>query len=183
MKKGGLITGSKKLFLTQYAWYQIYSEANFSLLFIGAEGEPMEVLATSKNGKIRFQAPEEMEVLVNVPEGVHWSFDWVEGRGPYEHTSNVPVEIPEAMRFPETLEDKLKRMVAGMIREKWGQDSDEYETFEEATDFEWEDDEVPLSGYEVRDPVTGIKEKKENPIPRPEKEPEPEPETEPTAPT
>jgi hypothetical protein len=61
------------------------------------------------------------------------------------------VELPEDALVPETLDQKLKRMLSAMVEERYGKDSEMYETFEESMDLDLDDDSEPLSGYEVTD--------------------------------
>ena len=68
-----------------------------------------------------------------------------------------PVEIPAGFRKPETLAEMVQRMVRGRVSEI--AESEGYETFEEADDFEIADDEYmddPSTPYEEEfDPMLG----------------------------
>ena len=58
-----------------------------------------------------------------------------------------PIEVPEEM-LQETLEDKLERFIGAVARERFGVDSEAYETLDEAYDFD-DDDDGPLTNYEL----------------------------------
>lgn len=79
----------------------------------------------------------------------HWWFDVWEHVKALEPNDPQPVEIPEEALVPESLENKLKRMLGVMVEERYGRNSQEYDTFEEADDFDIDPDYEPLSGYEV----------------------------------
>lgn len=135
--------------------YFIQSERDFSILELDESGNPSKVVATSLHGKLRFICRDHFLGLVNVPDGYHWSIDTRYIKSPFENADPVPVEVPEDVKSPETLQDKLQRMLAGMIAERYGRDSDEMETFEDAMDFDMEDEDTPLtSRYDVTDMVS-----------------------------
>lgn len=61
----------------------------------------------------------------------------------------TPVEVPAGMRVPESLEAMIARMVRGKVSELAAREG--METFEEANDFEIEDDDEPLTAHERQD--------------------------------
>lgn len=61
----------------------------------------------------------------------------------------TPLEVPAGMRQPESIESMIARMVRGRVSELAAKDG--LETFDEANDFEVEDDDEPLTAHEVQD--------------------------------
>ena len=70
---------------------------------------------------------------------------------PFEPADAVPVEVPADQKVPETMEQKMIRYLGRMVAERYGSNSQELETYEEYTDFDLDEDEVSLSGFEVSD--------------------------------
>ena len=69
-----------------------------------------------------------------------------------EYPDPTPVEIPMDMKRPETMDQKIKRIIETQISEKAAMLGEE--TFEEANDFDIKDDfevEEPVSVYEVHE--------------------------------
>ena len=66
-----------------------------------------------------------------------------------------PVEIPAGLRKPESLEERIRRIIRSSVSDEAAQQG--LETFEEANDFEIDDDPVdPETPYETDfDPVLG----------------------------
>lgn len=70
----------------------------------------------------------------------------------YEYPDPTPVEIPVELRKPETMDEKMRRIVREQISVK-AQESG-LETFEEANDFDVDDgfeDDALFSPYELKD--------------------------------
>lgn len=66
----------------------------------------------------------------------------------------TPVEIPAGFKVPESLDERLQRMMRHSLSE-WAS-RNEAETFDEADDFDIADDDDPASPYETHfDPVLG----------------------------
>lgn len=67
--------------------------------------------------------------------------------GRHEFPDPTPVEMPLGFRRPPTLQEEIQRIV----RIQMSQQAQEhgFESFEEADDFEVDDDPDPLSAYEV----------------------------------
>ena len=65
-----------------------------------------------------------------------------------EHLDLTPVEVPEAMLGPVSLEDRIREMI--MQHLGVAAEVNEVPTFEEEDDFDWDDEDPDLvSGYEV----------------------------------
>ena len=141
-------TGPAGIDVPQDFAVELKAEVDFPLLLDGPDGR---TLATSKNGRLRFKAREDVSVYVAVPETIHWGGDIVEEPPDIERPDPNPIEIPEDMARPETLQEKMERFLGAMVRERYGEDSDEFETFEESMDFDLDTGEEPLSGFEVSD--------------------------------
>jgi hypothetical protein len=132
-------TGTKVLEAPKLSRVQIRAEGQVSLFTVDAEtGEPVELVASAPDGHINFRTGEEdAQVLVKVPEGHHYSYDvWYES--PYDKADPIPVEVAEEQQ--ETLEDKMYKFLGQMMLERYGSDSDEVDTFEEAMDFDIDGD-------------------------------------------
>lgn len=167
-----LHTGPQDYVLPEYSQVDLLAEGYISVLGLNDDGQADRLLAHSADGRIRLRTETEVPVRISVDAGRHWSLEVKPRPSPKEILDPTPVEIPEGAKLPETLEEKLKRMLAGMVVERYGRDSDEVETFEEAMDFDIPDDpDDPMSGYEVQD--------MEDLPPPVEPEPEPDPEPQP----
>lgn len=79
-----------------------------------------------------------------------------------ELPDSTPLELPSGMKQPESLESIMKRMIAVHASRAAGEAG--METFEEANDFEVEDDDEPITQYEYH----GMKEE----VPREQSEKE-----------
>lgn len=72
----------------------------------------------------------------------------------HEVPDPTPLEIPAGFKRPETLQEQIKRLIRGSLSEY--AEMHGHETFEEAEDFEVDDDFDPSSPFEVFfDPVIG----------------------------
>ena len=73
----------------------------------------------------------------------------------HEVLDRTPLELPAGFRRPETLAEQVQRLVRTSISDYAGEKG--YETFDEANDFDIEDDPIePETAYEeVFDPVLG----------------------------
>lgn len=172
-----LHTGPQDYVLPGFSQIDLLAEGYISVLGLNDDGQADRLLAHSGDGRIRLRTETEVPVRISVDSGRHWSMEVKPRPSPREILDPTPVEIPEGAKIPETLEEKLKRMLAGMVVERYGKDSPEVETFEEAMDFDIPDEsDDPLSGYEVQD-------MEDLPPPlEPEPEPEPSPPTPETTP-
>lgn len=147
-----LHTGPQDYVLPEHSQVDFLAEGYISVLGLDENGAVDRLLAHSVDGRLRLRTETEVPVRISVDEGRHWSLDVRPRPAPTDLVDPTPVEIPEGQKLPETLEAKLRRMIAGMVVERYGRDSDEVETLEEAMDFDVPDDaDDPLSGYEVQD--------------------------------
>lgn len=128
----------------------IIAEGPIAVFSVGEDGVPEDIVGSSLDGRLRFRTRGPFRGYVNIADGLHWSMDVTEMPDPFDKSDPVKVEIPDDAKIPETLEDKLKRFLMGMIVERYGKESVEHETMEDALDMDVDDDDaIPLSGYEV----------------------------------
>jgi hypothetical protein len=148
-----LKTGPQEYEFEAHTKVIIQAEEDFSLHKVDVEtGEAIEILLRSRDGRLEFRTKDEgFQAIVAVKKGVHWSMDTYALASPYDKADPNPVELPEDALVPETLDQKLKRMLSAMVEERYGKDSEMYETFEESMDLDMDEDSEPLSGYEVTD--------------------------------
>ena len=148
-----LKTGASEYEFLPHTKVIIQAEEDFSLHKVDLEtGEAIEILMRSRDGRLEFRTKDEVvNAVIAVKKGVHWSMDTYSLASPYDKADPTPVELPEDANQPESLDQKLKRMLSAMVEERYGKDSDMYETFEESMDLDMDDDGEPLSGYEVTD--------------------------------
>lgn len=148
-----LKTGPQEYEFEAHTKVIIQAEEDFSLHKVDVEtGEAIEILMRSRDGRLEFRTKDEgFQAIVAVKKGVHWSMDTYPLASPYDKADPNPVELPEDALVPETLDQKLKRMLSAMVEERYGKDSEMYETFEESMDLDMDEDTEPLSGYEVTD--------------------------------
>lgn len=66
-----------------------------------------------------------------------------------EYTSEVPVEVPAGFRRPLTMEERLQKYIRTELSRRAAADG--VESFEEADDFEVEDEEEFISPYELHE--------------------------------
>jgi hypothetical protein len=86
-----------------------------------------------------------------------------------------PIELPGGFNRPPTLQEQIKRFIRAELSRQAADDGDE--TFEEADDFDVDEDPDPLSGYEIPEAVPewpgGVKdEDADPPLPPGSKSPE-----------
>lgn len=129
----------------------ILCESTASVFEVDEDGQPKKFLVSGSN-RLQFRTKGPIAAFVSVPGQSHWSIEVEELPDPFDKADPRPVEIPEELAKEVTLEDKLKQFVADMVAERYGADSDQMETLEEALDLDMDDeDELPLSGYEVNE--------------------------------
>lgn len=143
-----LKTGAQQFVFPPHSKIRILAETRSAVFRVGADGQPTELLAAGDRELVFRTAGEEIDGLIHVPKGEHWSIE-VTDRLALEKLDNTPVEIPEDARKPETMQAKLERMLHSMVVERYGRDSDEVQSLEEFNDFGPEEDGVAMSGYEV----------------------------------
>ena len=144
-------TGPQAMEIPAFHKVEILAEGRVSVYSVDEDGQPSALVATSEKGRLRFRTKETLSVYISVGEDLHFDISLVD-QNPYDKVDPTPVELPEEAG-PATLEDRLKTFLAGMVAERFGQDSDQMETLEEALDFDMDDEEDPLSGYEVQEMI------------------------------
>ena len=117
----------------------------FSLVEVDKDGNPVEVLSQSRGGKCRFFTEEEITVLMNCNALTHWTFDFFRT---HETPDPVPHELAMEGTPPMTMEERLRTFIGDMIAQRYGSSSEEFDTFEEAMDFDIEEEADPLTPYE-----------------------------------
>jgi hypothetical protein len=144
-----LNTGPKTITIEKGRRYRILADSNFYLEVVTGDGEIVQMFSKRDN-TLRFNAHHDGEVKVNIKTTGHFA---VESDQAEESVSSIPIEIPEEMKFQETMEDKMRKFVYEMVRERYGDDSDQMETLEESMDFDMDGDDEPLSGYEIQEMI------------------------------
>lgn len=147
-------TGDSVFGIDRFSHVRLIGESDFTVYYLRevestGELERDKVIGISTNRELKFSTKEQpITVEMVIGEGVHWSGD-IEQKLPFDKVDSVPFEVPEELKRPETLEQKLQRMMASMVSERYGRDSAEYETFEDSMDFDVDDElAMPLSDYE-----------------------------------
>lgn len=148
-------TNSQAVDLPSDSRVQIIAEGRVSVFSMSEDGELDKFLLSSEVGRIDFRVKQGGTVWVEVEEGRHFS---VEAFISVETADTTPVEVPEEMRQPEGMEEKLKRFLGGLVHEMYGRDSQQMDSLEEAMDFEYDDlaEEGVLgraTAYEQMEPV------------------------------
>lgn len=176
----GLKTGEGAFEARQHSIVHLTTEYPSQVFWIDENGEEVYLLHTTpqKPQKIRVKDNDTIITVKPPVQDGHWGFDVFETRPALDPT---PVEIPEDGEFPETLEDKMVRIVRHMIMERYGQ-GEAVETIEEAMDFDINDD-GQIGPYEVMpmqetEPVQDVEQPQEQAEPVP---PQPEIAQEPPA--
>jgi hypothetical protein len=136
-------------------------------------------------GNQRVRLNRDCDISVDIAQYQHWGYDICSSR---EISDPVPFEVITD-RKPETLQEKMQRMVQQIAHTTMALNNAEVETLEEALDFDVDGEgEVALSGYGVIELVDEMpKEPPEEPKEPPQEPKEPpeepkEPPQEPEAP-
>jgi hypothetical protein len=146
-----LKTGNKTLNVSAFTKVYIECDSNFSVYLMDEE-KVINFLGSSVNRKLKLDIKEDCTILVQtVNDDSHWALTVTPYPSPYEKVSPVPVEIPDEYNQPETLEQKMHRMMGHLMEERFGRNSLEAETFEDSMDFDIDDDSEPFSAYELQD--------------------------------
>jgi hypothetical protein len=137
------------------------------------EGKPVAIIGRSSERKAKVKIRQDMQVSIESMDGSFISYDGFPIPSVYDPADPVPFEVPEENRGQLTLEEKLRTYLAEMLRDRYGEDSEEYDTFEDAQDFLIPDDEDILTGYELQDmePLETDLPPEENQAPPPQEEP------------
>lgn len=145
-QRSNLKTGSDQILdLKEFDILYISTAEELMLTFSDMEGEIVEAMKVKGNQRIRIN--QDIHIKVDCEQFTHWGYDIGTSR---EVVDPVPVEL-ESDRTPETMEEKLFRMVGEAAMNMYGKDSEEIETLEEALDFDinMDGDVGILSGLEV----------------------------------
>lgn len=134
---------------------RVEGQSDFFIVELDDKGNPKAAIARSSDRLARVTVRKEADILFSIAEGQFISVDARPVRSATEEVSDVPYEVPDDNQASLTLEEKLKRYLAEIVAERYGEQSNEYETFEESMDFDdEEDDPISLSGYEIPDIVS-----------------------------
>jgi hypothetical protein len=151
-----LKTGSKPWRFEANQKIEIVHQGRLTIFAVDENGEFTSMVTTSESGRLKFRTKDAFDGFIQVQdETMHWAMEVIDLPSPFDKSDPIPIEVPEDKKQPLSLEDKLRRMLAGMVAERYGADSAEMDTFEDAMDFD-DDDEinpVELSGYEVQDMI------------------------------
>jgi hypothetical protein len=157
------------------------AQAEFAVVQVDEKtGEVLRFLGASQDRQLNLVVREDCAIKVEIEDYMVWSY-WAHHVGPdIEIPDPVPVEII-APEQPDSLEMSLKRLFGQMVMEKYGQDSEELETAEEAMNFDLDGDGL-VGGHEVF-PVPPKPVVPEEPAPPPADPPaDPPPQEGPTTP-
>jgi len=159
----------------------VEGQNEFVVLLVDSEGQPVHMLARSKDRECKLTVRKESDIKFHIAGQNFLSVDARPVKPHTEEVSDIPYEIPDDNRAQLSLEEKLKLYLAEMVSERYGEDSNMMDTFEESMDFDEEDDE-PLSGFEVgeiTEETIDVPPEPETPpaVPEPPAEVDPPPET------
>lgn len=130
------MTGPNELTLREGELLWVMCETNTTILATDSNGEmkPIGFVKAGKTERLRVLEDTLIRIEPALADG-HWSVDVVEVR---QRPDPTPVEIPEDKQVPETLSDKMRRMVYEMAANMYG--ANQVETLEEAMDFDMDGD-------------------------------------------
>jgi hypothetical protein len=142
----------------------------FVVYLLDKKNKPVDILGRSAERKLKLMIRQDCKIQVDSVEGSFISYDGFPIKSVFDKADPIPFEVPEENRVKMTLEEKLKAYLAEMVQQRYGQESQEWDTFEESYDFDDEDDATILTGYEVQEtqPLEPVQ-------PDPEPEPPPPP--------
>ncbi len=138
----------------------IEGQGEFAIIQLDENHKPITMIGRSNERQCKFTVRKDMELLFQTEPKKFISIDARSVPGYQEEVSDIPYEIPDDNQANLSLEEKLKFYLAEMVAEKYGPESKEFDTFEDAMDFDEEDDNI-LSGFEVPEI---IEEKPDEPI-------------------
>lgn len=153
----------------------VEGQEDFSIYKV-VDGEPVAMIARSQDRHCKFTLREDMEIKVVIVGNKFVSLDARPVKSEFEEVSPIPYEVPDDNAANLTLEEKLKRYLAEMVAERYGEESDEMDTFDDAQDLDWEDED-PLAQFEPK-PVIEEEILPADPPPEPPPEPDPAPDPE-----
>jgi hypothetical protein len=173
-------TGSQYLDVAAGTKLRLVSEVDFTVF--GCEGDELvAIIARSHGSRMELEFAWDVRIFVKVPDGIHWFPTVVHANDGFERVSPVPVEVPADVIPEQPLIQVIQKFIKEAVSERFGHQSDEFETFEESVDFDMDEEPPePTSGFEEMDPVEPVEPEPEpDPAPTPEPEPEPEPDSQP----
>lgn len=139
-------TGPATVDLEAHSIVFITADQPTKVFLVNDQGEENLLFTTTKK-RFRFRVQDKPITLTIDAEPLqHWDIDVIPAR---EKGDPIPVEIPEEMMIPETLEEKMRRMISSMAAHMYGANNPDVETLEEAMDLDLNDDGEIFSGYEV----------------------------------
>lgn len=128
----------------------IRASGAFIVYAVGESGQRLRILGPNNAQKrsLVFVVPACKELEIETEESTAWQIETKTVPERREHLDPTPVEIPVGVIRPESLESIMARM----INERFSQMAEEkgLETFEEADDFDIDDD-LPKTPYEMVD--------------------------------
>lgn len=129
---------------------QIEGQSEFLVALLDKKGEVAEVLGRSDNRELKLKVRNECKIRILIDENQFMSINSFPIQSVYEEVSSIPVEIPDDKKKGLTMMEKMKLYLHDMVAERYGEDSQQYDTFEDAMDFDDEgEDPIQLSGYEM----------------------------------
>jgi hypothetical protein len=133
------------------------SEVPHVIGVLNEDGEEVTQLLSNSHEPVEIRATGATQLEMRIPRSRHSWYDHFKHVDACEKVSSIPIEIPEEAQVPETLEEKMMRFAAAMVEERYGRDSDEMESLEEAMDFDLDGDgDIGLSGYEINEMIEEI---------------------------
>ena len=142
----------------------VEGQSEFVVLELDKEGKASHMVARSNDRQCKMTIRKDTKLKFDILGKNFISLEAHPVQSDHETVSPIPYEIPGDNQANMTLEEKLKRYLSEMVQERYGEDSAAYDTFEEAMDFD-PDDEDPLSGFEINDVI------EEEPVTPPETPP------------
>ncbi len=136
---------------------KVEGQSEFVILELDSDGKPKGMVARSNQREIKFTVRKQAKLRFETAAKQFISVDARPVMSDSEKVSDIPYEVPDDNQASLTLEEKLKLYLAEMVKERYGEDSDAFDTFEDAMDFE-EDDDESLSGFEVSEIVEEVPE-------------------------
>lgn len=140
--------GSQEIKCKIGATITVRSSGPFCVYALEKKKRTMILGPISANARIlRYRLPAEIHtVYVETEKKTQWSIDW-SYFSPSEHLDTTPIELPIGYQQPETLAEQMRRFIRQEVSQVAQAQS--LGTFTEEDDFE-EDDE-PLTPYEMTD--------------------------------
>ena len=129
----------------------IRASGAFTVFAVGESDQRLRILgpnsSSSRYLKVAPGACNAIEIQTEPDTAIEWELSILPSRR--DDVSEPPREIPVGMEKPETLEQMMMRLVETRLAE-FADDSG-HESFEDADDFDIDDDALPHSPYEMVD--------------------------------